>query len=174
MALVRTNKKYSIDGAERASSSVKISYGSTSAVHQPNAIIERFFKNKLAKNYSQKEKIKLIDYVSDLCLYYPEKDPIETISTAISQRWLKEEKSSRKWSLENYINFIFNEYSNSTDELMSYILSDKWEIFQKKMESRSKKIKEGLRQYIEGEIEVLKNALTPLERERETHKDFID
>lgn len=171
MRVVRTNKICEMRGTEITSNSIWASYKRTNLIQQPNAIIEFYFKNKIAKKYGIEEKIKLMDYISELALYYPQKNSIEVISTAMTLRWQNEEKDSRKWEFDDYVSYIFEEHSDNADELMSYILGDKWEIFQKKIELRPKKMKEYARKMIEGEMEKL-NEPSYLEKEIEKYKDL--
>lgn len=169
--IIRTKKIYEMGEIEASSNSIKGTYRSTNLMRQPNAIIKSCLKNKIAEIYGLEEKIKLIDYISELALYYPQKDSIVVISTVMALRWQNEEEYSKKWEFEDYISYIFEEHSNTADELMSYILGDKWKIFQKELEWRPEKMKEYARKMIEGEMERL-NGSSNLEKEIEKHRDL--
>ena len=164
-----TNKIYEMGEREITSTSIRGAYRSTNLMRQPNAIVKSCLKNKIAEIYDLEEKIKLMDYISELALDYPQKNSIEVISTAMALRWQNEEEYLRKWDFENYVSYIFEEHSNTADELMSYILGDKWKIFQKELEWRPEKMKEYARKMIEGEMEKL-NGPSHLEKEIEKHR----
>ena len=166
-----TNKIYEMGEREITSTSIRGAYRSTNLMRQPNAIVKSCLKNKIAEIYDLEEKIKLMDYISELALDYPQKNSIEVISTAMALRWQNEEEYLRKWDFENYVSYIFEEHSNTADELMSYILGDKWKIFQKELEWRPEKMKEYARKMIEGEMERL-NGSSNLEKEIEKHRDL--
>lgn len=167
MGIAKTNKICEMAGREIESNSIKFSYKPTNLERQPNAIIKHYFKNKLAEKYNAEEKIRLIDYLYELGENYPEKNSIEAISTTMALRWRNEEENSRKLEFEDYISYIFKEHSNTPEELMSYVLGDRWEIFQVRLEARPKKIKEYLRAKIEEEMRRLKELSEEKKRKLE-------
>lgn len=137
---------------------------------QPQAIIISELK-EILKKYAMEDKIKLIDYISEFCIEYPEeRTSVDIISSVLSKRLYKEDDNLKRLDLESYISHVFREYIANPEEFMKYILGDEWALLQKRL-NRTPEDEKEIKSIIESE---LTNSRSLLEEKAEKTRMKIE
>lgn len=138
---------------------------------QPQAIIISELK-EILKKYAMEDKIKLIDYISEFCIEYPEeRTSVDIISSVLSKRLYKEDNNLKRLDLESYIHYVFREYAANPKEFMKYILGDEWTSLQEKLNRRTPEYEKEIKSIIESE---LTNSRSLLEEKAEKTRMEIE
>lgn len=174
MAITNTCKVYETIGRNpKSKKDIEASDGPINATMQPNAIIIFNLRRLCNKKYDLEDKIKLIDYLSELPIKDNRKTIIDTISTALSQRWFNDGDYFKRETIEQYISNAFVEYSETPEELIKYIAGDKFEAIKRKIEGRIEEERDYIRLKIEDELNK-KPKSVDLDKIRKDYEEMVN